>query len=140
MSGNNKIRYAEKPEKLVQSIRGTPEQLEQAFDLQLAMMPHERHYIVRTGENKTVDTIIRFKVRKIPIAFGIPMDEVCFSLWFSNLIGSAQIMPWDDIIIPQSTYLPDARNTVHQNFVEALTSKYLMMLDSDVLPDRKSVV
>lgn len=134
MPRNNEIRYKDNPEKLVQSIRGTPDELEAALDKQMGQLPHERNYVVRNGNNPAVHTVVKFKVRKMPIAFGVPMDEVCFSFWFSNLMGSAVLMPWDDIVIPLSTYLPEARNQVHRTFVEEFNTEYLMMLDSDVLP------
>jgi hypothetical protein len=118
----------------VKTITGTPEELEAAFDKQMEAIPSERRVIVRAGDNPVTQTTVRFKIRKMPVAWGFPMDENCYSLWFTNLMGSAQIMPWDDILIPLSTYLPDARNTVHQNFVEVCKANYLMMLDSDVLP------
>lgn len=44
------------------------------------------------------------------------------------------IMPWDTIITTSSTYLPDARNKIHDNFLEAEGATHLLMLDSDVLP------
>lgn len=74
------------------------------------------------------------KIRRIAIAVGIPMDEVMFSKFFQNFLG-LQIMPWDTILVTQSTYLPEARNSVHNLYIDNPDSgDYLLMLDSDVLP------
>lgn len=72
-------------------------------------------------------------LRPVPIAWAIPFDEIVFSRWVINLLG-LRIQQWDDIITSTSTYLPDARNICHQNFVETSTAPWLIMLDSDVMP------
>jgi hypothetical protein len=72
-------------------------------------------------------------LRTVPVAWAIPFDEIVFSRWVINLLG-LRIMSWDDIITSTSTYLPDARNIVHKDFVETSTAPWLVMLDSDVLP------
>ncbi len=72
------------------------------------------------------------KIRRFPVAWGIPLDEVVFSRWFVNFTG-LKIMPWDTIITAQSTYLPDARNIIHRDFLSTGLD-WLVMLDSDVLP------
>jgi hypothetical protein len=43
-------------------------------------------------------------------------------------------MPWDSVITTESTYLPDARNYIHQVFLEKFQTSHLFMLDSDVCP------
>ena len=73
-------------------------------------------------------------VRVTPICIGIPFDEVVFSKWVGHMIARVRPMPWDDVITAGSTYLPDARNLVHNQFLERSKSEFLWMLDSDVLP------
>jgi hypothetical protein len=73
-----------------------------------------------------------YSIRTLPICWGIPMDEILYAKFFSNFLMQAK-MPWDSIITTESTYLPSARNTIHNNFLERNTDPYLMMLDSDVL-------
>lgn len=73
------------------------------------------------------------KLRGIPVTWGIPMDETVFSLWFSNFVH-LPVMPWDSVAITMSTYLPSARNYIHDKFLDNGTSEWLVMLDSDVLP------
>jgi len=89
------------------------------------------YHLDETGKTETHDRIV--KLRYIPVAWGIPFDEVVFSKWVINTIG-LPMMPWDTVITTTSTYLPDARNTIHKNFVEASDAEWLVMLDSDVLP------
>lgn len=73
------------------------------------------------------------KLRADQIAIGLPMDELMFSKFFVNYLG-LNIMPWDVVITTQSTYLPDARNQIHNTFLKKDIGNYLLMLDSDVLP------
>lgn len=94
--------------------------------------PSERKvYIRNPGEEVTVSKQM-VKIRRFPIFWGLPMDEVCFSHWLANFL-TLGIMPWDDIGTVHSTYLPQARNTIHDAFL-ASDSIWLLMLDSDVLP------
>lgn len=72
-------------------------------------------------------------LRTTPVAWAIPFDEIVFSKWVINLLG-LRIMPWDDTITALSTYLPDARNICHKQFVEDSKAPWLVMLDSDVMP------
>lgn len=69
-------------------------------------------------------------IRTQPIAIGIPMDEIMYSRCFA---GFMQIdwMPWDHQLFTFSTYLPDARNRIHNAFLQS-GAPYLMMLDSDI--------
>lgn len=79
--------------------------------------------------------IIRQKlgVRVKPVAIGIPCDEVMFTKFFRNY-QRLTIMPWDDLIGTDSTYLPEARNAIHNTFCNDSRCEYLFMLDSDVMP------
>lgn len=74
-----------------------------------------------------------YRIRPTPICWGIPMDEVMFSKFFTNFIRLTS-MPWDSFVTTEATYLPAARNDVHTKFLTETDSPYLMMLDSDVLP------
>jgi hypothetical protein len=71
-------------------------------------------------------------IRKTPIMWGIPCDEVSFTEFWIRFEQHANRMPWDDFSGSKGTYLPGARNFVHNGFLDTKTS-LLMMLDSDVL-------
>jgi hypothetical protein len=73
-------------------------------------------------------------IRATPICIGIPFDEVVFSKWVRHMLSHVRPMPWDDMIVTGSTYLPDARNLVHDHFLERSKNEFLWMLDSDVIP------
>lgn len=72
-------------------------------------------------------------IRTTPICWGVPMDETLYSKFFTLFFKHGRIMPWDTLATTESTYLPDARNEIHNMFLET-DFPYLMMLDSDVLP------
>lgn len=72
-------------------------------------------------------------LRTFPVCWAFPMDEIVFTKWVTNLL-TIRIMPWDDLITIQDTYLPDARNKLHDQFLEHTNTDWLVMLDSDVLP------
>ena len=72
-------------------------------------------------------------LRTQPISIGLPMDELMFAKFFTNYTG-IDWMPWDAIITTESTYLPDARNKIHDLFLDNPYTTHLLMLDSDVLP------
>ncbi len=72
-------------------------------------------------------------VRAFPIMVGVPMDEVMFSKFFSRF-WRLNIMPWDAFATTESTYLPQARNIIHNSFLDSdPLFEHLLMLDSDVL-------
>ncbi len=73
------------------------------------------------------------KIRTQQIAIGIPMDELMFSQFLENLLG-LHLMPWDSLITTRSTYIPLARNQIHDIFIGQDRGTHLLMLDSDVLP------
>lgn len=83
------------------------------------------------GGEMAMETLA-INLRTQQIAVGIPMDETLYSMWFENYIKIG-IMPWDLMLTTRSTYLPDARNKVHNAFLESGLA-YLFMLDSDVVP------
>jgi cellulose synthase/poly-beta-1,6-N-acetylglucosamine synthase-like glycosyltransferase len=72
-------------------------------------------------------------LRTVPIAVGIPMDELMFSRFFIHFL-ELDIMPWDCTICLQDTYLSEARNKIHNRFLEEKNYDHLLMLDSDVIP------
>jgi len=75
---------------------------------------------------------VNLKIRATQVFWGIPMDEITFSLWMSSFIQT-QIMPWDNFHFCMNTYLPEARNQIHRAFVKS-GCEWLAMLDSDVIP------
>lgn len=103
-------------------------------------MPDSRQLIARLGKGRSDpdgDIVRRkqqIKFRRFPISWGVPMDELGYSYWMMHFMQQS-VMPWDDIVICLNTYLPEARSFIHESFVKELTmSKYLVMLDSDVIP------
>ena len=83
------------------------------------------------GESETLRKA--YNIRTDIVCWGIPMDEIMYAKFFSNFMQLMK-MPWDSVITTESTYLPDARNCIHNLFLETGDAPYLMMLDSDVLP------
>lgn len=73
------------------------------------------------------------RIRTQQIAIGLPMDELMFSQFLENLLG-LHLMPWDSLITTRSTYIPLARNQIHDIFIGQDRGTHLLMLDSDVLP------
>lgn len=72
-------------------------------------------------------------IRQTPICWGIPMDELMFSKFFQGFLRNSHIMPWDHIMLTECTYLPDARNEIHNAFLEKSNARFLVMIDSDIL-------
>jgi hypothetical protein len=72
-------------------------------------------------------------IRTFPIVIGVPMDELMFSQFFSNII-CLSIMPWDSWVTTADTFVTEARNTIHDRFLDKSSAPYLLMIDSDVLP------
>ena len=73
-----------------------------------------------------------YKLRTTPVCWGVPCDEVMYTKFFTGFIRQG-IMPWDDFATTESTYLPEARNEIHNNFINDSEAEYLMMQDSDIL-------
>ena len=88
--------------------------------------------ITKTPSGEMERTAVTVSIRHKPVCWGFCFDEVTFSKWVVNMLR-VPMMPWDSYATAQSTYLPDARNTVHREFLET-DCEYLVMLDSDVLP------
>ena len=83
--------------------------------------------------------ITGLNLRSKKIAIGLPMDEVIFSQFLVNYLG-LDMMPWDSMISTTSTYLPEARNKIHNSFLKSATDcDHLFMLDSDVMPPPKTI-
>lgn len=94
----------------------------------------KKHKRKNWGSANIVDKVEKpFNKRTIPICWGIPMDEVSFSRFWINYIRNSDMLPEDGHVHTTSTYLPDARNTIHEWFVKNSNLPYLMMLDSDIL-------
>jgi len=83
------------------------------------------------GRSVTNNATVKLFLRDYRISWGFPLDEVMFSKFFINE-PMLNIMPWDVRHTTESTYLPAARNEIHNQFLVAGTP-YLAMIDSDVL-------
>lgn len=84
----------------------------------------------RGGREVTKEPVL---YREVPVAWGIPMDEVLFSKFFQGFLKNSHIMPWDHLLLTECTYLPDARNEIHNAFLTQSNAPYLMMIDTDIL-------
>lgn len=78
-------------------------------------------------------------IRTVPVCWGIPFDEISYSQWVVAMFIHNRMMPWDDFMTSISTYLPEARNDIHQDYVTLTGDEWLMMLDSDVSPPARIV-
>jgi len=81
-------------------------------------------------QNRTINQI---PLRTFPLMIGIPMDEVMYSKFFMMFMRNLHIMPWDALTLTESTYLPEARNRVHNSFLAEKQYSHLFMIDSDVI-------
>jgi hypothetical protein len=95
-------------------------------------IPHESEHS-QLASGSVHEHKIALKLRTTPITWGIPMDEMMYSKFFNNFMH-LNMMPWDSVITTESTYLPDARNYIHEIFVTKFKTDFLFMLDSDVMP------
>jgi len=96
------------------------------------LAPQTSLQIGKTPSGETERNVVTVRIRHKPVCWGFCFDEVTFSKWVVNMLR-IPMMPWDSYATAQSTYLPDARNTVHSEFLQT-DCEYLVMLDSDVLP------
>lgn len=96
-------------------------------------MPEKTRHYEHSG-GKTSKHEMPLYLRTTPIAWGFPGDELMFYKFFANIFHLGY-MPWDNVITTESTYLPDARNTIHKIYYEEMmkTHPYLFMIDTDVL-------
>jgi len=83
------------------------------------------------GEREKFDKN-ELRIRYSPVAWGMPFDEIAYSKFFTVFLQHANLMPWDTIVTTESTYLPSARNEIHNMYLET-DFPFLMMLDSDIL-------
>lgn len=109
-------------------------------DAMKKFMPDSRHVITRIGtsrsesEGEVIEQTSTIRYRRFSVAWSSPMDELGYSYWTLHFVQQP-IMPWDDIILCLNTYVTHARNFIHKTFLEVSKScKYLVMLDSDVIP------
>lgn len=72
-------------------------------------------------------------MRKTPVMWGVPCDEVMYSKFFIYFMKHAGSMPFDAFATSEGTYLPKARNMIHKAFVGKSDMPYLAMIDSDIL-------
>jgi len=117
----NKKQFAPKPNKYLEMLK---EELKEE-------VPQERMVSnLNRGQREQLDQ--QFGIRTTPICWGIPLDELMFSQFFTSFVTLVR-MPWDSFVTTLSTYLPDARNEIHRQFLEDTDAPYMMMLDSDVV-------
>jgi len=104
-----------------------------AFANKLAeLAPKDSQHITKDVTGETIHNTQVVKLRRMAVTWAFPLDEVIFSKWVVNMLR-LPMMPWDNICTTQATYILDARNTLHENFLKT-SSEWLVMLDSDVLP------
>lgn len=88
--------------------------------------------VITFDNGQTVEYPAKLNIRTFQVFWGIPMDETCFSIWLSSFVKT-QTMPWDNFHFCLNTYLPEARNQIHNAFLKS-NNEWLVMLDSDVIP------
>jgi len=84
---------------------------------------HERENVVHVGGRS-------------PVAWGIPFDELGYSSWMINMLGERFVLGGDSLITTESTYVVEARNYIHDEFLLKDKNAWLMMVDSDVILPR----
>jgi len=107
-------------------------QLEKIADAIDEKLPEEVKHVHFDG-GTSHEHNAKLRIRPQQITIGLPMDELLFSQFLVNFIG-LDWMPWDDFATTTSTYLPSARNEIHNIFLKKHDTPHLLMLDSDVLP------
>ena len=96
-------------------------------------VPEDHLVIQNLPDEHRIEERTSVKLRTVPVCWALPTDEVLFARFFTNFLR-LRPMPWDDMYSVGSTYLPDARNTLHAFYVEKSLCGHMVMLDSDVLP------
>jgi hypothetical protein len=107
--------------------------LDAVVDKVLPLIPKDKINHTQYEGGRSTEHTSALSLRTKPIAIGIPLDELMFSQFFVNF-ELLDKMPWDSMITTTSTYLPDARNKIHDFFLEKDNNNWLFLLDSDVLP------
>jgi len=98
----------------------------------IEQVPAER-IIKQVSPRGGIRTVSQYlELRPTPIYWGIPHNWMMFSKFFTNFIRLKQ-MPWDNYGQTEATYLPEARNEIHNGFLDT-DMPYMLMLDDDVLP------
>jgi len=108
----------------------------QAFDKGAPKTRLRRHVIDGDEVYKEKQDVM---MRYTPVLWGIPADEVMFSKFHTHFIRNSNMMPWDDYVSTESTYLPSARNEIHNTFKNDSDYPFLMMVDSDIIFPRLMV-
>lgn len=104
---------------------------ERKIDELTAGTPRQRERTL-ANNGETVSYKDAVVIRKKPILWGVPCDEVMYSRFFSDFVTNAHIMPWDAFAFSESTYLPKARNIIWNAFIDS-KAEHLAFVDSDVL-------
>jgi len=105
---------------------------ENVKEAMVGRVPTEVEFSHLENNNETI-LHKNLEIRTMPIVIGVPMDELMFSQFFSNII-CLSIMPWDAFITTSDTFITEARNHIHDGFLERHKAPFLFMVDSDVLP------
>lgn len=105
---------------------------ENVKEAMVGRVPTEVEFSHLENNNETI-LHKNLEIRTMPIVIGVPMDELMFSQFFSNII-CLSIMPWDAFITTSDTFVTEARNHIHDGFLERHKAPFLFMVDSDVLP------
>ena len=88
-------------------------------------------------EAKVTEITRELEVKQRPqVDWGIPFDEVAYSSWMIHMMAERAIRPSDGLITTESTYVVQARNYIHNRYINHSEMPYLMMVDSDVLIPR----
>lgn len=105
--------------------------LDSQIDELTAGAPDKRGVTV-IGNDIVEQATLVVTIRKTPIMWGIPCDELGYSKFWIHFERHANRMPWDAFAGSEGTYLRRARNSIHNAFIDS-DLPYLMMLDSDIL-------
>lgn len=97
-------------------------------------IPSQRTVVEKTLQGQAVNSQRPVVLRTTPVAWAMPFDEIVFSRWVKHMLNQRMIMPWDDTLTTESTYISEARSTLHEQFLTISKLDWLVMLDSDVLP------
>lgn len=92
----------------------------------------DRRWAISVASGLKSKEEVTVELRTIPVCWGIPGDEILLFRFFTNFIMHMGVMPWDSFATSEGTYLPEARNVIHEGFLKDTDVPYLMMLDSDV--------
>src|SRR3990167_9478811 len=106
--------------------------IERVLDKYLRQAPKEK-YVKTVRQGQIQGEVKAMTIRKTPVLWGIPCDELMYSRFFETFFTNSNVMPWDGLAFSEGTYLPEARNFIHNAYLSESNLPYLMMMDSDIL-------